>query len=60
HSEGYPVEEDWRMSWLEPERTAINAFLTSSGDICETAHSDLMRWRRNLEQWIVAKTDFVL
>lgn len=60
HSEGYPVEEDWRMAWLEQERKAISALLVNSVDTCVEDSSDLMRWRRNLEQWTVAKTDFVL
>ena len=60
HSEGYPVEEDWRMAWLEPDRNAIIALLANSVDTCPADSSDLMRWRRNLEQWTVAKTDFIL
>lgn len=59
-SEGYPVEEDWRRSWAEPDRSAIDAFLGSSVESCEVASSDLLRWRRGLERWIVAETDFSL
>jgi len=60
HSEGYPVEEDWRMTWLESDRNAIIALMTNSVDACAADSSDLMRWRRSLEQWTVAKTDFIL
>ena len=60
HSEGYPVEEDWRMALLESDRNAIIALMANSVDTCVADSSDLMRWRRSLEQWTVAKTDFIL
>ena len=59
-SEGYPVEEDWRTSWAEPDRSAIDVLLSKSVKSCEMASSDMMRWRRDLERWIVAETDFSL
>jgi len=59
-SEGYPVDEDWRTSWKEPDQSGIKAFLGSSVKSCDVPCSDLSRWRRGLQRWIVTETDFSL
>ncbi len=58
--EGYPVAEDWLMAFPKPDRDAIDGLLCIPIGSCEAASADLIRWRRNLEQWIVVSTDFVL
>ena len=59
-SEGYPVAEDWRMALPKPDRDAVDGLLRNPIGSCEAASADLIRWRRNLERWIVVSTDFVL
>ena len=59
-SEGYPVEEDWRMNWSEKDRMALLSLLLNPIKSCELPTNDIERWRRDLEKWIVAETDFVL
>ena len=58
--EGYPVEEVWRTNWPDQENIAIGALLNKPVESCETPSSTLKRWRKDLERWIVAETDFVL
>ena len=59
-SEGYPVEEDWRMNWSEKDRDALRYLLLNPIKSCELPTNDTERWRRDLEKWVVAETDFVL
>ena len=59
-SEGYPVEEDWRMGWLEKDRVALGNLLFEPIESCGVSSKDIKRWRQDLEKWVVAETDFVL
>jgi hypothetical protein len=59
-SEGYPVEEDWRMNRVAEDRDALRYLLLNPIKSCELSTNDIKRWRKDLEKWVVAETDFVL
>ena len=59
-SEGYPVEESWLTSWSKADREAIERLLRRSMEACQAPPRDLLRWRTDLERWIVAETEFCL
>ena len=59
-SEGYPVKESWLAGWEASDRASLDLFLSRPVAFCEAPLGNLMRWRHDLERWIVAETDFSL
>ncbi|MFP6854258.1 MAG: hypothetical protein VB980_00635 [Opitutales bacterium] len=59
-TEGYPVKESWLAEREASDRESLDLLLSRPVAFCDAPLDNLIRWRRDLERWIVAETDFSL